>query len=154
MKCADYVEARVLAGCGEKASRHVASCPACSSESRDFQEIRRLYAEARPVRLNDRTRRTILSSIRRERSKSRLRTAMASIAGMAAAVLILATIGHTPSPAIVSVTAPAGSKVDSTLAEVRARLVELEKETPACIDTALEDLKTRVGSLSWDAENL
>jgi hypothetical protein len=158
MTCAQYAGARVLEACDEVAGpdweRHLESCESCSAVVDDFREVRRLYAETRPVRLNTRAKRAVLSMIRRERNRGRLRSAIASVAGVAAAVLLLLGVGRTPTVAAAAEPPPAGSMIDNGIVEVRARVADLESGDRAFIDAALDDLKERIGVLSWDAENM
>jgi hypothetical protein len=92
--------------------------------------------------------------IRRERNRGRLRSAIASVAGVAAAVLLLLGVGRTPTVAAAAEPPPAGSMIDNGIVEVRARMAELETEDRSYIDASLDDLKSRIGLLSWDAENM
>lgn len=158
MTCARFAVARVLEAFDETAGPdwegHLPSCDACESEVREMRDVRRLYAESRPVRLNVRRKRAIVSMIRRERNQGRLRSAIATIAGFAAAVLLLAGVGGTPMVVSAAEAGPAGGVIDNGLVEVRARISDLETEDRSHVDSALDDLKARVGSMSWDAENM
>lgn len=158
MTCARYAGARVLEACDEVAGPewegHFESCETCAAVVDDFREVRRLYADTRPLRLNARRKRAVLSMIRRERNRGRLRSAIASLAGVAAAVLLLLGVGRTPTVAAAAETGPAGSMIDDGIVEVRARISDLETEDRSYLDLSLDDLKARVGLLSWDAENM
>ena len=96
MTCARYAGARVLEVYGEAPGddweKHVARCESCAGDVDEMRDVRRLYAVARPLRLNVRTRRSIVSSIRRERNRGRLRSALATVMGFAAAILLLAAV--------------------------------------------------------------
>ncbi len=155
MTCARFAGARVLEAYDESAGElHIASCGSCEAEVREMREVRRVYAEGRPLSLNSRRKRAIVSMIRRERNQGRLRSAIATIAGFAAAVLLLAGVGGTPMVVSAAEAGPAGWVIDSGLVEVRTRLADLEIEERSYFDSTLDDLKARVGSLSWDAENM
>ena len=149
MKCAAFAQDRVLAACGEKhgGRRHLASCPTCAAEVRDYREIRRLYAAAKPVRLNDRTRKSIVAAIRRDRSGARVRSAVATIAGIAAALLVLAGAGGGPAGEALAEPVPAGASIDRGIAEVRDRIASVEAPAPAFFDEELADLRERVEAL-------
>jgi len=158
MTCARFAEVRILEAYDEVAGPewqgHLESCETCSTDIDDFREVRRLYAQACPGRLNARAKRGVLSRIRRERNRGRLRSAIATLAGVAAAVLLLAGVGRTPTVAAAAEPAPAGSVIDNGLVEIRARVADLESGDRAFIDASLDDLKSRIGLLSWDAENM
>jgi anti-sigma factor RsiW len=158
MTCAQFVESRVLEAYDEAAGRpwerHLASCESCASEAEGFQEVRRVYAQARPVPLNGRTKRAIVSMIRRERNRGRLRSAVAGMAGIAAAALLFAGVGAAPLEVAAAEPAPKGSTIDRGLLEIHERLADLETEDRSYFDATLDDLKNRVGTLSWDAENM
>lgn len=158
MSCAEFVGARVLAACGEAAgkdwSRHVLACEECSCAVADFQDVRRRYSQVRPVRLNTRTRRAILASIRRERLKSRLRSAAASLVGVAAAFLLFAGAGGAPTMVAAAEGLPKGSTIDHRLTEIQDRLDDLHPESRSYFDVNLDDLKRRVSSMTWDADSM
>lgn len=155
MSCARFAGARVLEACGEEAGPgHLRTCDACATEVADFRAVRRLYATVRPLGLNARCKRAIVSRIRRERFHGRLRSALASFAGLAAAVLLLAGIVGAPAVVAAAEPAPAGSAIDEGLVELRASVAGLEREDRSYLDATLDDLKARVGLMSWDAENM
>jgi len=155
MTCTRFAQARILEAYDEPSGEsHVASCDRCRTEIDAILEIRRLYIEVRPGRLHARVKQGIASRLRRERNRGRLQSALTSLAGVAAAVLLLAGLGTSPTLVAAAEPAPAGSMIDLGLSEVRTRIVELEAECPNYLDTTLEDLKARVGALTWDAENM
>jgi anti-sigma factor RsiW len=158
MSCATFAEARVLEACDEAAGpewdRHVRACEDCAADVADFRAVRRVYATIRPLGLNARCKRSIVSRIRRERFHGRLRSALASLAGVAAAVLLLAGIVGAPVNVSAAVPVPSGSEIDVGLSEVRADVAGLEREERSTFDAALDDLKARVGLMSWDDENM
>ena len=158
MKCERFGEARVLEAYGEEAGRgwerHRRGCECCESAVDDFREIRRLYAASRPVPLNVRTRRAIVSSIRRERAKSRLRSAVASLVSIAAALLFFVGGGGTPAMVAAAERLPEGAVIDRGLGEIHERLDDLTSEPRAYIDVNLDELKVRLSSLTWDAESM
>lgn len=133
--------------------RHLASCEACAAEVDEIGDVRRLYAQTRPLRLNVRTRRAIVSRIRRERKGIRLRSALASMAGVVAAFVLVAGLGGAPGVVAAEV-GPEGSVIDVGLVEVRDRLADLEVEPRGHFDATLDELRDRVASMSWDAENM
>ena len=51
-------------------------------------------------------------------------------------------------------TGPVGSLIDRGLEEVHVRVADLEADEPSYFDAALDDLKHRVGTLTWDDENM
>jgi len=158
MTCARFAEARVLEVYGEIAGpdweRHFASCDSCVAEVDELRAVRRLYAEDRPHRLAGRSRRAIVSTIRRERNRGRVRSALATVTAIAAAVLLLAGVGRAPGVVHAAETGPAGSVIDEGLVEIRDRLAGLEAGEQPYFDATLDELKSRVGLLTWDAENM
>lgn len=134
--------------------RHLASCESCASEVDDLRDVRRAYAQIRPLRLNVRTRRAIVSRIRRESNRRRIRSAVASLGAVVAAFLLVAGIGGSPSIVAAAESAPAGVVIDGGVAEIQARLTDLETENRSYFDASLDDLKDRVALMSWDAENM
>jgi hypothetical protein len=158
MKCGKFVEARVLEAYGEPAgkgwARHLATCEPCEAEAEEFRDVRRLYAEARPVRLHERTKKAILVKIRRERNRGRLRSAIAGMAGIAASALLLAGLGGEPIAVSAAEAVPAGSTVDAGIVEVRERIADVELGDRSMFDAELDSLKHRIGSMAWDAESM
>jgi len=158
MKCARFAGARVLEAFDEETgsewTRHRATCECCAEAVDDFREIRRLYAAARPVALNVRTRRAILASLRRERTKSRLRSVVAGLVGVAAAFLIFAGGGGAPTIVAAAERLPEGAVIDRGLGEIHERLDVLTSEPRSYIDVNLDDLKHRLSSLTWDDESM
>ena len=155
MSCARFAIARVLEACNEEVGPdHLRSCDRCASDVADFRAVRRLYAKTRPLGLNARCKRAIVSRIRRERFHGRLRSALASFAGIAAAVLLLAGIVGAPADVSAAEPVPAGAAIDEGLVEIRAGVAGLEMEEPSYFDTALDDLKSRVALMTWDTENM
>ena len=156
MKCGTLT---VLEACGEAVGRterrHLDACEPCAAEAGDFREIRRLYAASRPVRLHARTKRAIVARIRRERNRGRIRSAIAGLAGLAAAAILMTGIGGAPiSMSAAEPAVAAGSTVDRVILELNERIAEVEAGDRSLLDAALDDLKHRVGSLSWDAESM
>jgi len=155
MTCARYAQARILEAYEEPAGEdHFDSCDRCRAEIDEILAVRRLYGEVRPGRLHARLKKGIASRLRLERNRGRLQSALTSLAGVAAAVLLLAGLGGNPTIVAAAEPAPVGSMIDRGLSEVRTRIVELEAESPNYFDATLEDLKARVGALTWDAENM
>jgi hypothetical protein len=158
MTCSRFAGGVVLEAFGETGSaswkRHVASCESCAADVDDFQSVRRLYSQVRPLRLHARTRRAIVSRIRHEAKRQRTRSLLGTLASIGAAFLIVAGMGGAPSEVVAAAPSPAGSVIDVGLAEVRIRLADLESGELSPLDAALDDLKAQVGSLSWDADNM
>jgi len=134
--------------------RHLASCETCAAEVEEIRDVRRAYARIRPLRLNVRTRRAIVSRIRRESNRRRMRSAVASLGAVVAAFLLVAGIGGSPSIVSAAEPAPAGFVIDRGVAEIQGRLAGLETENRSHFDASLDDLKDRVALMSWDAENM
>ena len=158
MKCERFGEAALLEAYDEAGGaawkRHLASCEACSAEVDELRDVRRAYAQIRPLRLNVRTRRAIVSKIRREAIRRRVRSAVASLGAVVAALLLVAGIGGSPSIVAAAESAPAGFVIDGGVAEIHARLADLETENRSYFDASLDDLKDRLALMSWDAENM
>ena len=155
MTCTRFAQDRILEAYDEPSGEsHVASCDRCRAEIDEILEVRRLYGEVRPRRLHARLKQGIASRLRRERNRGRLQSALTSLAGVVAAVLLFASLGSNPNMVAAAEPAPAGSMIDRGLSEVRTRIVELEAGSPNYFDTTLDDLKARVGALTWDAENM
>ena len=158
MTCDRFGNAAILEAYGETAApgwkRHLASCDACAAEVDEIRGIRKLYSQVRPVRLNIRVKRSILSRLRREGRRSRMRAALTTLAAVGAAFFLVAGIGGAPGMVAAAEPLPADSTIDMAIVEVRARVTDLETEGPSVFDSTLDDLKARVGSLTWDAENM
>ena len=158
MSCTRFASARVLEAYGEPAGaegeRHLALCERCRTEVEEFLEVRRIYRDAAARPLHARVKGRIMSNVRRERTRGRVRSAIASMAGLAAAILVFAGVGNGPTVGTAAATVPTASEVDGGLAEVRTRVADLELGDPGVFDAALEDLRGRVHDLNWDDENM
>ena len=155
MTCSRFAQARILEAYDEgPGERHLDSCDRCRAEIDEILEVRRLYAEVPPRRLHARLKQGIVSRIRRERNRGRLQSALASMAGVAAAFLLLAGVGGSPTVVAAAEPAPAGSTNDRGLSDIQDRLVELDSENRSYFDITLEEIRDRVSSMSWDAENM
>jgi hypothetical protein len=158
MTCRRFAGAAVLEAYDEATGtawkRHLASCEACSGDVADMLDVRRLYAQVRPLRLHARTRSAIVSRIRREQKRGLVRSAVATLAAVGAAFLLVAGMGGAPSMVAAAEPAPSGFVIDGGLVEIQERIADLETDDRAAFDVTLDELKHQVGSMTWDAENM
>ena len=158
MKCHRFAGSRILEAYHEPAGaaweKHVASCGPCADAVDEIREVRRLYRPRIRENYNGRYNSRVLAALRRERTRKRLRPAVAMAAGIVVAALLLAGMGRTPSDAVAAEAGPAGAMIDDGLAEIRARIAEFERPEPAYIDAALDEMRRRMGNLTWDDESM